>query len=157
MLIDEFAVNHKENYDVVCFFQVLEHITNVHEFLKSSLVTLKPNGKLIIGVPNNNPFLFVNDKYHTLNLPPHHAGLWNKKALKSLEKVFSVKLEKVDYEPLEKTYSQFLKAYIENSNKFYAKAIKTFNKIAPKALKWILCKSINGRNILVVFRKISNE
>ena len=72
----------------------------MHDFIKDSLLALKPNGKLIIGVPNNNPFLFVNDKYHTLNLPPHHAGLWNKKSLKSLEQIFNIELVSLQYEPL---------------------------------------------------------
>lgn len=154
-LIDAFAIKYYEKYDVVCYFQVLEHITDVHDFIKNSLLALKPNGKLIIGVPNNNPFLFVNDKYHTLNLPPHHAGLWNRKSLKSLQKIFKIELVSMQYEPLEKTYSQFLKTYIDNSNYFYSSVLKIINKISPKLLKTILCSCINGRNILVVFRKLS--
>ena len=154
ILIDDFSKSHPNQYDVVCFFQVLEHITNIFDFIKHSLDALKTNGKLIIGVPNNNPYLFVKDKYHTLNLPPHHAGLWNKKSLKSLEKIFSIKLESVNYEPLEESYNEFLKAYVENSNYLYAKALLIFNKIAPIVLKKILCTLIDGRNILVVFRKI---
>ncbi|WP_400077982.1 class I SAM-dependent methyltransferase [Winogradskyella sp. R77965] len=153
-LIEDFAIKHKEHYDVVCFFQVLEHITNVHDFIENALLTLKPNGKLIIGVPNNNPFLYVNDKYHTLNLPPHHAGLWNNKAFKSLESIFDVQLTSLQYEPLEKTYSQFLRAYIRNSNFIYSKILRIANKIVPKVLKFILCKYIDGRNILVVFTKV---
>lgn len=155
ILIDKFSKNHPEQFDVVCYFQVLEHVTNVHDFINDSLKTIKTNGKLIIGVPNNNPYLFVNDKYHTLNLPPHHAGLWNKKSLKSLESLFEVKLESVSYEPLEKTYSQFLKTYIKNSNPIYAGFLKMINGISPKFLKKILCHFIDGRNILVVFRKLS--
>ncbi|MCK0125012.1 class I SAM-dependent methyltransferase [Gelidibacter sp. F2691] len=153
ILIDEFSEIHPEQFDIVCYFQVLEHITNVHDFIKSSLKTLKSNGQLVIGVPNNNPYLFVNDKHHTLNLPPHHAGLWNKKSLKSLEKIYNIKLESVKFEPLEKTYSQFLESYISNSNKFYASIIKTINRVIPKLLKYLLCKFINGRNILVIYRK----
>ena len=154
-LIDEFSVQHPEQFDVVCYFQVLEHVTNVNDFIGDSLKTLKPNGKLIIGVPNNNPYLFVNDKNHTLNLPPHHAGLWNKKSLTSLENIFNIKIESVSYEPLSKTYSHFLKTYISNSNWLYSKILKITNKISPKTLKSILCKCIDGRNILVVFRKLS--
>ncbi len=127
----------------------------MHDFIKNSLLALKPNGKLIIGVPNNNPYLFVNDKYHTLNLPPHHAGLWNKKSLKSLEQLFNIKLVSLQYEPLEKTYSQFLKTYINNSNPVYSKFLKVTNKLSPKILRKVLCKCIDGRNILVVFRKIA--
>ncbi|MGW1455068.1 class I SAM-dependent methyltransferase [Salegentibacter agarivorans] len=153
MPIEELSIKSQKCYDVVCYFQVLEHITNVHDFINNSLIALKPNGKLIIGVPNNNPFLFINDKYHTLNLPPHHAGLWNKKALKSLEALFNIKLLSLQYEPLERTYYEFLKTYIKNSNPLYSKILRMTNKISPKILKFILCKFINGRNILAVFEK----
>ncbi|MCF1191242.1 methionine biosynthesis protein MetW [Mangrovimonas sp. AS39] len=156
MLIDEFSKEHSNQFDVVCYFQVLEHITNVYDFIKDSLKTIQPNGKLIIGVPNNNPYLFVNDKYHTLNLPPHHAGLWNKKSLKSLEDVFNLKIESVYYEPLEETYAQFLKAYILNSNRLYSKILRILSKVVPITLKKVLCYFINGRNIMVVFRKTHN-
>ncbi|RYE51050.1 MAG: class I SAM-dependent methyltransferase, partial [Sphingobacteriales bacterium] len=43
-------------YDVVCTFQVLEHVENVHSFLTSALNILKKGGKLIIAVPYNDPF-----------------------------------------------------------------------------------------------------
>ena len=152
-LIERFVIKYPKKYDVVCYFQVLEHITNVHDFIYNSLLALKPNGKLIIGVPNNNPYLFINDKYHTLNLPPHHAGLWNKKALKSLERVFNIVLVSLRYEPLEKTYSGFIKTYIKNSSPIYSTILKIGNRLAPRILKRILCKFINGRNILVVFEK----
>lgn len=154
-LIDVFALKFPEKYDVVCYFQVLEHITDVHEFIKNSLLTLKPNGKLIIGVPNNNPYLFVNDKNHTLNLPPHHAGLWNRRSLKSLEQLFNIKLLSLQYEPLERTYNQFIKTYIKNSNPVYSKFLKMAHRVSPKFLRMILCKYIDGRNILVVFKKLA--
>ncbi|AUS04140.1 class I SAM-dependent methyltransferase [Pseudotamlana carrageenivorans] len=152
-LIDTFSKKNTEQFDVVCYFQVLEHVTNVHEFIKASLKTLKVGGKLVIGVPNSNPYLFVNDKYHTLNLPPHHAGLWNSSSLRALEEIFDVKLESINYEPLYKTYTEFLNAYCRNSNIIISTSLSIFNKIVPKILKKVLCRFIKGRNILVVFRK----
>ncbi|MDG1731298.1 MAG: class I SAM-dependent methyltransferase [Algibacter sp.] len=152
-LIQQEALQLKNAYSIICYFQVLEHITEVHDFIKSSLDTLKKDGKLIIGVPNNNPYLFINDKYHTLNLPPHHAGLWNKKSLKSLETIFPLKLEEITFEPLVKTYSYFLNFQINNSNVLVKIILKTLNKLIPRILKKVLCKFIKGRNVLVVFKK----
>ena len=156
-LIEEFAQFHESSYEIVCYFQVLEHITDVRDFIQNSLIPLKPNGRLIIGVPNNNPFLFINDKYHTLNLPPHHAGLWNVKSLKALEKIFPIVLETVYFEPLEKTYNYFLSSYMANTNSVKRQILKVLNKYAHGILKRFLCRFISGRNILVVFRKINNE
>ncbi len=156
ILIENEAQTNNETYDVVCSFQVLEHITHVHSFIKASIDTLKKNGKLIIGVPNNNPYLFVSDKYHTLNLPPHHAGLWDKKSLKALESVFSIKLEKLEFEPLNVNYSYFINFQINNdaNSKFLKFVLKGFNKVSPRLLKYILCKFIKGRNVLAVFKKV---
>ncbi|MEP3836607.1 MAG: class I SAM-dependent methyltransferase [Algibacter sp.] len=154
-LIQQEALEHNSEYSIICYFQVLEHITEVHYFIKSSVDALKEGGYLIIGVPNNNPYLFVSDKYHTLNLPPHHAGLWNKESLIALQNIFPLKLEEMVFEPLEKSYKYFLNFHIHNSNIFIKTVLKTLNKYIPKILKKVLCKFIKGRNVLVVYKKVS--
>jgi 2-polyprenyl-3-methyl-5-hydroxy-6-metoxy-1,4-benzoquinol methylase len=80
--VDFFSLTPGEhNYDAVCLFQVLEHMHDISGFFKHVRAFIKPQGKLIISVPNNNPYLYVNDKLHTLNLPPHHMGLWTGSSL----------------------------------------------------------------------------
>jgi SAM-dependent methyltransferase len=154
LIQDEAKIN-KKQYDVVCSFQVLEHIVDVNSFIKSSIETIKNGGKLIVGVPNNNPYLFINDKFHTLNIPPHHAGLWNKEALKSLENLFPIKLEKLIFEPLSGNYSYFIDSYMNNlKNKFMKKAIVVIHRFMPKALKILICTFVNGRNVIAIYKKI---
>lgn len=152
-LIEVEASTSIECYDAVCFFQVLEHITKVYDFIDSSLKTLKKGGQLIIGVPNNNPYLFISDKWHTLNLPPHHAGLWNEKSLESLEKVFPIKLKKIEFEPLVNSYEYFVKIQIDNSKYLKKLMLKALVRVAPKLLNFFYCKLVNGRNVLAVFVK----
>jgi SAM-dependent methyltransferase len=65
-------------YDVVCLFQVLEHLSDPVSVLRQAISVLKPGGLLIIAVPNNDQnkrSLFVR-RDDALNLPPHHAALW---------------------------------------------------------------------------------
>jgi len=153
-LIQDFVLDTKGQFDNVCYFQVLEHITDVYGFIEASIKALKVGGKLIIGVPNNNPYLFRYDKYHTLNLPPHHAGLWNRKSLTSLENVFPLKLESMLFEPLNLTYDYFLKVQLKDlNNNIETLCIKALNKLFPKFLKRLLCKLYKGRNVLVIFTK----
>lgn len=153
--VQELSKDSNEQFDTVCFFQVLEHITEVHDFLKSSIKTLKTGGKLIVGVPNNNPFLFKYDKYHTLNLPPHHAGLWNRKSLSSLENIFPLKLETMLFEPLNESYNYYLKILLNQSNNRGEKNFfRVLNKVSPRLLKKFICKYHNGRNVLAVFSKV---
>lgn len=152
-LIEEEALEKQEFYDVVCSFQVLEHIVEVHEFIESSLKVLKKGGKLMIGVPNNNPYIFISDKWHTLNLPPHHAGLWNQKSLKALEEIFQLKLINIEYEPLENTYDYFLQVQISNAGRFKKMILRNINKRAPNFLKFFYCNIVKGRNVLAIFTK----
>ena len=154
-LVQTEAKDYKGLYDAVCYFQVLEHIAEVHSFVSASVALLKKGGKLIIGVPNNNPYLFINDKYHTLNLPPHHAGLWNKKSLLSLQDLFGLKLDYIEFEPLDVSYNYFIKFHQKNGgNKLSKYILKILHKKTPKLLQKILCSMIKGRNVLVVFKKL---
>lgn len=90
--IEEHAVHSPEKYDVVCAFQVLEHVTNIKSFLTASIKALKPGGKLIFSVPNNEPYFQRFSKYEVLNLPPHHVGLWNLIAFEKLCTFYDVTL-----------------------------------------------------------------
>lgn len=91
--IAEHAAGFPEQYDVVCAFQVLEHITSVGAFISDSLAVLKSGGRLIISVPNNEPYFQRFSKYEVLNLPPHHVGLWNIGTFRRLPQFFGVELE----------------------------------------------------------------
>lgn len=156
--IENESIDLTERYNAICSFQVLEHIWDINSFINSAINLLEPKGKIIFGVPNNNPFLFMHDKFHTLNLPPHHAGLWNKKSLKNLEKVFPLKLISLKFEPLEKTYSAFLGVQlVNNPYSLIRLLLSVFNKIAPSLLKQFICYFFNGRNIVAVFEKTEHN
>jgi SAM-dependent methyltransferase len=89
--IQEHAVSNAGKYDVVCTFQVLEHVdcNKLFAFLKAATACLKVNGRLIISVPSADSFLseMVNS---TLNLPPHHQSHWPDKSLKTVAELFNL-------------------------------------------------------------------
>lgn len=88
--VAEHALTYGDNYDVVCSFQVLEHIACVRAFITDCIKLLKPGGLLIFSVPNNDSFQGYY-KYDVLNKPPHHAGRWNDQSLKSIADIFNIK------------------------------------------------------------------
>jgi len=147
-LIEEYSKENLEKHDVVTSFQVLEHVYDINGFISDNLKVLKKNGKLIIGVPNSNPYLYKKDVMHTLNLPPHHMGLWNKEAFQSLPKYFDMKLEGIYIEPI------YDLAYWFSLNVGFIK--KDF--VLPHLLKVLLLKTvarfIQGRNIVAVYTKL---
>ncbi len=154
--IQAYSESNGEKYDAVCFFQVLEHITEVHSFLEAALRCLKKGGKLIIAVPNNNPYLFQWDDYHTLNVPPHHAGLWNKEAFKNLEKFFPVKQKHVLIEPLvELRHWQAMRVkHVKETHPIKAFLLNLLPKFIYKMQARNDPENYEGRNILVVYEKL---
>ena len=103
--IQAFSENHIEEFDVVCSFQVLEHISDVYSFIEAMTKTLKKGGKLIIGVPNDDSFYGKLES--VLNMPPHHMGLWNEKSLSSLTNIFNLKDPDFYFEPLQDYHKEY--------------------------------------------------
>lgn len=110
--IQQHAHGHREAYDLVCSYQVLEHITDVRSFLSASLDVLKVGGKLIISVPNNNSVLFKGNKDAYLNMPPHHMGRWSSKSLEFLTRIFPMTLVSKFYEPIQDYHLEFFKSVL---------------------------------------------
>lgn len=154
--VQKYSKDNPNQYDVVTSFQVLEHIADVKSFLSAKIDLLKSGGLLIIGVPFNNPYLYRKDKFHTLNLPPHHMGLWNEESLINLTKLFdlsvvSYEIEKVDnmvYYLFIQLNRENLYRRLSNGSSFFRLFTKAFNKIFK-----ISSKIIRGRNIVIVYKK----
>ena len=161
--IQDFAKHHEAQFDVVAMFQVLEHITEVSSFLTASLACLKKGGKLLIAVPNNDSLLlhtnhrleFVNTLHQhclLMNMPPHHAGRWNKTALSKLPQFYPLRLEQLRYEPIwyyRTHYLQLLQFRAQGwaFRTFHKENIpfKTYFKLAQPYLK--------GHTILGIYEK----
>lgn len=162
-LIQEHSVTHEDFYDIVCMFQVLEHIYDVKDFLEASLKVLKPGGKIIIGVPNSEPYFLGYDKYCTLNLPPHHMGLWNKKVFNKVAGLFNLKPLKTEYDIKGRVIAEaYLRAKYLSGIKSLPGKHSAKDKLLLSALGLItlpltlikkITKGINGSHIAIVFEK----
>jgi SAM-dependent methyltransferase len=162
--IETHATHKSEYYDVVCLFQVLEHIYDVKPFLEDALKVLKKGGKIVIGVPNNEPYFLGYDKYCTLNLPPHHMGLWNKGVFEKIAPLFNIKMQqwRYDVKGSIRTYAYLKAKYLAHIKTPGGKHTRA-EKI--KMLSWGLItipwaairkinKGINGSHIAAVFEKL---
>jgi 2-polyprenyl-3-methyl-5-hydroxy-6-metoxy-1,4-benzoquinol methylase len=151
--IDSHARANPERYDVVCSFQVLEHIAGVTEFIENCLNTLRPGGLLIFGVPNNDGFVGV-DGNAVLNMPPHHMGLWGEKSLRSLTKLFRLKLRSIELEPLSE-YGWY--AAVTEQQKIPRSLLPLYYRFGIHLLfkKWIELRAhrIPGHTIIAIFEK----
>jgi len=97
--IQSHASHSSGKYDVVCAFHVLEHVAEVHSFIKSSVACLKSGGLLIYSTPSADSFvsLLTNP---LLNIPPHHVTWWSDKCLNYVAEGFGLSVVDLEHEVL---------------------------------------------------------
>ncbi|REJ49653.1 MAG: methyltransferase domain-containing protein [Microcystis flos-aquae DF17] len=98
-IVEDYCVSNSDSYDIVCSFQVLEHVSNPKSFIESCLKCLKKGGLLIISVPSDDSFI-GSLKNNILNMPPHHVTHWSDKALQYVANCFGLKLIDIHHEKL---------------------------------------------------------
>jgi 2-polyprenyl-3-methyl-5-hydroxy-6-metoxy-1,4-benzoquinol methylase len=162
--IESHSQDYSDYYDIVCSFQVLEHVTEVSSFIHSAIQSLKIGGRLIISVPNNQTFIKHDDEF-VLNMPPHHAGLWSPNSLRNLQTVFPLKLEQLSFEPLQaESCSWYYDVQVRRMRKS-VRLIPMLNKLTSR-LAVILIKpgiglvkrfrhKIHSHSMLAVYTRIS--
>jgi 2-polyprenyl-3-methyl-5-hydroxy-6-metoxy-1,4-benzoquinol methylase len=80
LTISEFVEQHAgERFDVVTFFEVLEHQAAPVEFLQKVKACVRPSGMIALSVPNRERWLTGPD---VLDYPPNHFLRWNAEALR---------------------------------------------------------------------------
>lgn len=144
----------RDGYDMVTSFQVLEHVTDPLGFLRDCVRVLKPGGALIVGVPNDDSFLRLDDEA-VLNQPPHHMGLWNRASLEAVAPLIGVSVRAFEIEPLDVSIHWYQgvmeKTYLTpwQSRIFHRSGIaKAFAKFLEGE-----SKTIAGHSILVIYDK----
>jgi 2-polyprenyl-3-methyl-5-hydroxy-6-metoxy-1,4-benzoquinol methylase len=95
--IEDHSMQYQEYYDVICLFQVLEHVGNVYEFIHASIRSLKSGGKLILSVPNDNAYI-GSQINNILNMPPHHVSRWTDECLRYIAHMFDLRVKDIYYE-----------------------------------------------------------
>ena len=104
--VQQHSQRNAEKYDVVCAFQVLEHVSDVHAFVGAAALCVRPGGLLVLSVPSYDSF----GRYATnfsLDLPPHHVSRWSDKALRNIANIFSLAVVEIWHESLQILHKQF--------------------------------------------------
>lgn len=81
--VEDEARERPGRYDVVCHFQVLEHVPDVAGFMRACVDLLRPGGMLVVTVPAEDSFVGLASGVW-LNMPPHHVTRWSDLALTRL-------------------------------------------------------------------------
>jgi len=162
-LIEESVEIHRKShlgyYDVVCSYQVLEHIADVEGVINAMVDCLKPGGLMIVSVPNNNSFIRkVTLPARILNLPPHHMGLWDEYSLRKMEEFFSVKFVACLKEPLQAIHADtyqytLVKGILFNSTVLVNIFWKLRIHLVVRPFVKMFSRRITGHSIMAVYRK----
>lgn len=110
--IEDFAPDHQTSFDLVTAIQVLEHVGEVRSFLDNARACLRPGGRLVIIVPNNDSFLGDVEDLE-LNMPPHHVGRWRRVSLAAIARTFDLTLERIELEPLQPENTRWYQSVME--------------------------------------------
>lgn len=109
------AATRASYYDIVCHFQVLEHVENSLEFMQHCVAALRPGGTLIVTVPAEDSFLSISaDGW--LNMPPHHVTRWTDSALRHLFDGLGLAISEIWHEPVADFHADWYRTTI----KYYA-------------------------------------
>jgi SAM-dependent methyltransferase len=125
-------------YDALCMFQVIEHFANPVGLIKNALTLLKPEGLLIVSVPNcDGPVRFFSTAL--TDIPPHHVTRW-------CEKAFRIGIQRNDLEVCEMRYEP-LPSYLWDA---YLPVILENTFILPKLGALLNRKGITKRFIQIL-------
>lgn len=86
-------------YDFILAFQVLEHISDVSQFLTGVVDKLERGGHLLLTVPNPEG-VYSREVDDVLDYPPHHMTRWSMQALENITQFFPLSKVVDYYEPL---------------------------------------------------------
>jgi 2-polyprenyl-3-methyl-5-hydroxy-6-metoxy-1,4-benzoquinol methylase len=124
--IEEHAALNPAKYDFVTAFQVLEHVSNVGQFVDACAKCVKPGGKLIIAVPSEESYLYCSTN-SILNMPPHHVSRWTDKALFNIAGLIDFKFVEIFHDSLDKLHvKSYFTALIERSLPFKGNSSNIF-------------------------------
>jgi 2-polyprenyl-3-methyl-5-hydroxy-6-metoxy-1,4-benzoquinol methylase len=154
--INEMAHIERGMFDVVCSFQVLEHVVNPNDFIHQSLQLIKQGGKLIVCVPNDNSFLKY--QYNLFNLPPHHISRWSPRCISNISDLFDIKLLHRINEPLAEYHVEgYLNAYMSKIRNWRMGKLLS-NSHTKRWLRWginhtLIRQLLKGQSIYACYVK----
>ncbi len=90
-MVEDMAANNREAFDVVCSFQVLEHVIDPASFIEASLACLKPGGLLVYSTPNTE-FGPNRRREDAFDLPPHHMSYFSHDSYRRIADLLGLKI-----------------------------------------------------------------
>lgn len=138
-------------FDIVCMFQVLEHMDGFDDFFNKLNEITGKNAHLFITVPNHKFREFYDSINFKLDLPPIHVGRWNKATLDALGKKYSwvLKEHKIENPKFLKKLRRFL-----FNRYYYFSFTRTIDKIGNRPLNLVMKTVVFIYMIIIYFPSV---
>ena len=114
-MIDARALAAKDScrtFDIICLFQVLEHLDSLDALWEAFNVLSHPGSHLFISVPNNRFIEFCETHGGLLDMPPNHIGRWNPKAFEMIGSSHGWRIVRHETEPA--VFLKIVRSFAEN-------------------------------------------
>lgn len=104
--VEAYAASKPEPHDMVCAFQVLEHVADQRAFIAACIDVCRPGGQMVFSTPNADSFAVAASNL-VLNFPPHHTAWFSRRFWLALPQYFPLRLVEIVEEPLESVHLSF--------------------------------------------------
>lgn len=93
--IEDYSKLHINEYDVVIFTEVIEHLNTIDGFISCLVKLLNPSGKIILTTPNKS--FYPNDILWATDLPPVHHWWFSENSITFLANKFNLSASFIDF------------------------------------------------------------
>ena len=148
--------------DIVCMFQVLEHMDMLDSLFQKLNWLMKKGGSLFIAVPNHRMTEFNELNGALIDMPPNHIGRWNRKCFEELgkQKGFHIQDYKVENFNFISDAKQFIIYRFlqksQQSGSFENQLLQTKNKYLLKIAQ-IIGVATNSITAIPAIAKVNSE
>lgn len=113
---------HRHAFDVLCLFQVLEHMDDLESVFGRLSLLARDKGHLFVAVPNHAQRAYFDKSGFHEDMPPVHVGRWTRQSLETVASRHGWRLEEDESQP-ESYFSKlgrFAYQYCQSSSSFEA-------------------------------------
>lgn len=150
-------------FDVVCGFQVLEHVADPVGFMRQISAACRVGGWVVLSVPNENSFVSL-DSRNILNLPPHHQSRWTDRALESAGTQAGLDTVALVAEEIDELHVEWARAVTldrlahnralrDGEATRRSKALRRVGGLSMPRLDAVIRRTFKGHTITAIYRK----
>lgn len=93
--LHQYAETHENEYDVIIFTELIEHLNDIFGFMQSLKKILKPDGRIILTTPNKS--FYPQEVIWATDLPPVHCWWLSEESVQYIAKVLKMKVSFLDF------------------------------------------------------------